>query len=97
MFVQVFPDWFANNTQSWWTEALKNWSTISGVDFSGIWLDMNEIASFCNGSWYVCILFLRTAVLNSFGSGSGADLNNTYSGHILPGDPDNLVTEYPEG
>ncbi|KAJ7623867.1 glycosyl hydrolases family 31-domain-containing protein [Mycena polygramma] len=45
----VFPDWFANNTLSWWTEALKNWSA-GGVEFSGIWLDMNEASSFCDGS-----------------------------------------------
>ncbi|KZT00896.1 glycoside hydrolase family 31 protein [Laetiporus sulphureus 93-53] len=45
----VFPDWFANNSQAFWTEALKNWSQ-GGVEFSGIWLDMNEVSSFCNGS-----------------------------------------------
>ncbi|THU98207.1 hypothetical protein K435DRAFT_777589 [Dendrothele bispora CBS 962.96] len=45
----VFPDWFSNTTQDWWTEALLNWS-LSGIEFSGIWLDMNEIASFCTGS-----------------------------------------------
>ncbi|EJD04630.1 uncharacterized protein FOMMEDRAFT_19850 [Fomitiporia mediterranea MF3/22] len=46
----VFPDWFANNTVAWWTEAFKNWSTTGGVEFSGIWLDMNEPSSFCDGS-----------------------------------------------
>ncbi|KZT24332.1 glycoside hydrolase family 31 protein [Neolentinus lepideus HHB14362 ss-1] len=45
----VFPDWFANNTQQWWTEGLRNWSE-GGVEFSGIWLDMNEASSFCEGS-----------------------------------------------
>ncbi|KAJ7727590.1 glycosyl hydrolases family 31-domain-containing protein [Mycena metata] len=45
----VFPDWFANNTLAWWTEGLKNWS-LTGVNFSGIWLDMNEASSFCDGS-----------------------------------------------
>ncbi|OCH87271.1 hypothetical protein OBBRIDRAFT_736445 [Obba rivulosa] len=45
----VFPDWFADNTVEYWTEALRNWSA-SGVEFSGIWLDMNEVSSFCNGS-----------------------------------------------
>ncbi|TFK48006.1 hypothetical protein OE88DRAFT_1665015 [Heliocybe sulcata] len=45
----AFPDWFANNTQQWWTEALRNWSE-GGVEFSGIWLDMNEASSFCEGS-----------------------------------------------
>ncbi|KAL5534914.1 hypothetical protein ACEPAF_3004 [Sanghuangporus sanghuang] len=46
----VFPDWFANRTQAWWTEAFRNWSTTGGVEFSGIWLDMNEPSSFCEGS-----------------------------------------------
>ncbi|TBU42736.1 glycosyl hydrolases family 31-domain-containing protein [Dichomitus squalens] len=45
----VFPDWFAENTEAVWTEAFKNWSD-SGVAFSGIWLDMNEVSSFCAGS-----------------------------------------------
>ncbi|PFH48160.1 glycoside hydrolase family 31 protein [Amanita thiersii Skay4041] len=45
----VFPDWFREGTQQWWTDALRNWSQ-SGVEFSGIWLDMNEASSFCDGS-----------------------------------------------
>ena len=44
----VFPDWLANNTQSWWTEGFRNFSMIA--DFDGIWLDMNEASSFCVGS-----------------------------------------------
>ena len=52
--MQVFPDWFANNTQMFWTEALSNWSQL-GVNYSGIWLDMNEASSFCVGSWYVVL------------------------------------------
>ncbi|KAI5116414.1 hypothetical protein M0805_008490 [Coniferiporia weirii] len=75
----VFPDWFANNTQSWWTEALRNWST-SGVEFSGIWLDMNEASSFCDGS-----------------CGTGANISNTTTPSVLPGQPGNLVIDYPEG
>ncbi|KZT68499.1 glycoside hydrolase family 31 protein [Daedalea quercina L-15889] len=45
----VFPDWFSDNAEDYWTEALSNWSQ-GGVEFSGIWLDMNEVSSFCNGS-----------------------------------------------
>lgn len=45
----VFPDWFANNTQKWWTQAFRNFSETQ-VDFDGIWLDMNEPSSFCEGS-----------------------------------------------
>ncbi|KAI0830858.1 glycosyl hydrolases family 31-domain-containing protein [Trametes gibbosa] len=45
----VFPDWFSEHATAYWTEALKNWSAL-GVEFSGIWLDMNEASSFCVGS-----------------------------------------------
>ncbi|KAG9308425.1 glycoside hydrolase family 31 protein [Chiua virens] len=45
----VWPDWFGPNTLAWWTEALRNW-TVLGVNFSGVWLDMNEPSSFCQGS-----------------------------------------------
>ncbi|KAF8634099.1 hypothetical protein AX15_001067 [Amanita polypyramis BW_CC] len=73
----VFPDWFQPNTQSWWAEALQNWTNL-GVEFSGIWLDMNEASSFCDGA---C---------------PGADLSDTNIPFILPGQPGNLITEYPE-
>ncbi|KAI5988848.1 glycoside hydrolase family 31 protein [Pisolithus orientalis] len=46
----AFPDWFSDNAVEWWTEALMNWSTNGGVEFSGIWLDMNEVSSFCGYS-----------------------------------------------
>ncbi|KAH7923368.1 glycoside hydrolase family 31 protein [Leucogyrophana mollusca] len=45
----VFPDWFSENVQRFWTEALRNW-TEKGIEFSGIWLDMNEASSFCSYS-----------------------------------------------
>jgi len=54
---KVFPDWFANETQNWWGEALMNWSA-SGIEFSGLWLDMNEASSFCVGSWYNTFRFI---------------------------------------
>ncbi|KAJ7680135.1 glycoside hydrolase family 31 protein [Mycena rosella] len=66
---QVFPDWLAPNTLAWWTEALKNWSQ-TGVEFSGIWLDMNEISSFCEGS---CGLSARGI---GAGNQTGIDINN---------------------
>ncbi|KAF9472639.1 hypothetical protein BDN70DRAFT_844291 [Pholiota conissans] len=74
----VFPDWFQKNAETWWTEAFRNWSA-SGVEFSGIWLDMNEASSFCDGS-----------------CGTGADLSNTSPPFLLPGQPGNLVSAYPE-
>ncbi|KAJ7236328.1 glycosyl hydrolases family 31-domain-containing protein [Mycena rebaudengoi] len=75
----VFPDWFAPQALGWWTEALKNWSA-SGVEFSGIWLDMNEASSFCDGS-----------------CGTGIDISNTSMPFLLPGEPGNPITDYPEG
>ncbi|RDX45018.1 hypothetical protein OH76DRAFT_1024258 [Lentinus brumalis] len=76
----VFPDWFANQTQAYWTEALRNWSA-SGVNYSGIWLDMNEASSFCVGS---C------------GTGANLTAA-TIPDQFFPGTPGNLVTDYPEG
>ncbi|KZV81474.1 hypothetical protein EXIGLDRAFT_844575 [Exidia glandulosa HHB12029] len=38
----VFPDWFAENPQEWWTEAIRNWTAL-GVEFSGMWLDKVSI------------------------------------------------------
>ncbi|KAJ2971718.1 hypothetical protein NUW54_g12438 [Trametes sanguinea] len=45
----VFPDWFADNARAYWTEALRNWSR-AGLNYSGIWLDVNEPTSLCIGS-----------------------------------------------
>ncbi len=43
-----FVDQQAQNAGQWWTEAVRNFSEI--VDFSGIWLDMNEPSSFVIGN-----------------------------------------------
>lgn len=77
----VYPDYFAPNTTAWWTEALLNWTKM-GVEFDGIWLDMNEASSFCEGS---C------------GTGlSLAEFSNTSTPFILPGEPGHPITDYPE-
>ncbi|KAI0233712.1 hypothetical protein L0F63_002149 [Massospora cicadina] len=44
----VFPDWFAKNTQQWWTQHIATFMRDVAVD--GLWIDMNEPASFCQGS-----------------------------------------------
>ncbi|ORX78974.1 putative alpha-glucosidase [Basidiobolus meristosporus CBS 931.73] len=44
----AFPDWFAPNTQQWWTSQIKNFMDDVAID--GLWIDMNEPASFCVGS-----------------------------------------------
>lgn len=43
-----FPDWFAPKTQAWWTREIKEFKELVPVD--GVWIDMNEPASFCLGS-----------------------------------------------
>ena len=43
-----FPDFLAHNTQTWWTESLAAWQKI--LPYDGLWLDMNEPSSFCDGS-----------------------------------------------
>lgn len=50
-----FPDWFADNTTSWWKDQYAAFREI--VEFDGIWIDMNEVANFCNdGTSQVCVL-----------------------------------------
>ncbi|KAJ9069283.1 hypothetical protein DSO57_1020094 [Entomophthora muscae] len=44
----VFPDWFAPNTQQWWTQHIATF--MNDVPIDGLWIDMNEPSSFCTGS-----------------------------------------------
>ncbi|CAE6470893.1 unnamed protein product, partial [Rhizoctonia solani] len=47
--VTVFPDWFHPNVSSYWTNEFKDFfSSNSGIDIDGVWIDMNEPSSFCN-------------------------------------------------
>ena len=47
--VTAFPDWFAPNTQSFWTAQIgKFFNKDTGVDVDGLWIDMNEAANFCS-------------------------------------------------
>lgn len=96
-YVQVFPDWFQINTQQWWTEALHNWSS-AGIEFSGIWLDMNEASSFCDGSWSVLLSLsfpshkLTSPWTGRTCSGTGANISNiSLPVDFFPGEPGNLV------
>lgn len=41
-----FPDWFAPNTQQWWTDQFAAFYEM--VQYDGIWIDMNEVSNFCN-------------------------------------------------
>ena len=41
------PDYFANQTQSWWEDQIRAFHDMLPLD--GIWLDMNEPSNFCSG------------------------------------------------
>lgn len=46
--VTVYPDWFNPKTQPYWTNEIKKFfDPKSGWDVDGLWIDMNEAASFC--------------------------------------------------
>ncbi|RAR08968.1 glycoside hydrolase family 31 protein [Stemphylium lycopersici] len=45
----AWPDWFAPNTQEWWTEQImQQFNSESGIDLDGLWVDMNEASNFCH-------------------------------------------------
>lgn len=46
--VTVYPDWFHPRVGQWWNEEFKLfYNPESGIDIDGVWIDMNEPASFC--------------------------------------------------
>jgi alpha-glucosidase (family GH31 glycosyl hydrolase) len=44
----VFPDFTLNRTQTYWTDMIKQF--IDEVPVDGLWIDMNEVACFCDGA-----------------------------------------------
>lgn len=74
----VFPDWMAKNSVSWWVKEMVEW--YKEVQFSGIWIDMSEVSSFCVGS---C------------GTGN-VTLNPVHPPFALPGEVGNIIYDYPE-
>jgi alpha-glucosidase len=75
----VFPDWMAANAAAWWKQEMTEW--YKEAAFSGIWLDMTEVSSFCVGS---C------------GTGN-VTLNPVHPPFSLPGEFGAMVYGYPEG
>ncbi|KAF3902501.1 Alpha-glucosidase [Orbilia brochopaga] len=75
----VFPDWSAPNVQKWWDNEYVQW--YKEIPYDGIWLDMNEVSSFCVGS---C------------GSGM-VDLNPVHPPFRLPGERGSIIYDFPEG
>lgn len=50
----VWPDWFAPNTQSWWTHEISLFFHPSnGIDVDGLWNDMNEASNMCAFSNFI--------------------------------------------
>lgn len=45
----AFPDFFKNETSEWWLQEIKDFYQ-NVLKFDGIWIDMNEPASFVHGS-----------------------------------------------
>ena len=70
-----FPDWFAVNASSFWSMQLSSFH--KDVSYDGIWIDMNEIASFCNvaGTSQVCSLFADEKDNQCAGAGTRCCLN----------------------
>ena len=76
----VFPDWLpGSGAGEWWIDEMTKWH--SNVNWSGIWIDMSEVSSFCVGS---C-------------GSNNVSLNPAHPPFGLPGEPGNLVLDYPEG
>jgi alpha-glucosidase (family GH31 glycosyl hydrolase) len=46
----VYPDFFADNTNSWWKQQLTKIHDM--IAFDGVWEDMNEASNFCQGPCY---------------------------------------------
>ncbi|KAM3580594.1 hypothetical protein VKS41_007252 [Umbelopsis sp. WA50703] len=43
----VFPDFHSNATLVWWKKTISDWLDL--VQLDGLWIDMNEVASWCQG------------------------------------------------
>ena len=76
----AYPDWLpGSGAMDWWTKEVVEY--YGHVNFSGIWIDMNEVSSFCVGS------------CGSY----NLSLNPVHTPFLLPGEPGNLILDYPEG
>jgi alpha-glucosidase len=80
----AYPDWIGSALAG--TGAFEWWAGEltnwhQNISFDGIWIDMSEVSSFCVGS-----------------CGSGKlELNPVHPPFGLPGEPGNIVLDYPEG
>ena len=80
----AFPDWLSASLDGggafdWWTNEMSLF--YSNVAFDGIWIDMNEVSSFCRGS---C-------------GSMNVSMNPVHPPFLLPGEPGYIIYTYPEG
>jgi len=63
-----FPDFFHPSAQDYWTDQLQAFHEDVAID--GLWIDMNEIANFCNwdGKGQVCVNSASSGCPNPYGS-----------------------------
>ncbi|OAF65477.1 hypothetical protein A3Q56_06820, partial [Intoshia linei] len=50
----VYPDFTHTNVTKWWRSMINTFQTV--VPFDGLWIDMNELANFVDGSIYGCTI-----------------------------------------
>jgi len=74
-----FLDWMTMSAPKWWLKTMAAWQL--KIPFDGLWIDMNEVSSFCVGS---C-------------GSKNLSQNPVHPAFKLPGEPGALVFEYPEG
>ncbi|KAF2643844.1 alpha-glucosidase b [Massarina eburnea CBS 473.64] len=68
--VTAFPDWFHNNTQSYWNNQFETFfNADSGVDIDALWIDMNEPSNFCE--WPCNVTELQVLPRHEVGSKKG--------------------------
>jgi alpha-glucosidase (family GH31 glycosyl hydrolase) len=72
--VVYFPDWFAQNTTSYWVNQLTTF--YKAVPYDGLWIDMNEVSNFADplAKSQVCVVDETTARLSC----KMVDENNKY-------------------
>lgn len=75
----VFTDWHHPKAGEFWANELITYH--EKIPYDGIWIDMNEVSSFCVGS---C-------------GSNNLTLNPAHPPFALPGEPGNVIYDYPEG
>ncbi|KAJ5710405.1 hypothetical protein N7488_004561, partial [Penicillium malachiteum] len=75
----VYLDWHNEKAHKFWTNEIVTWH--GKIPFDGIWIDMNEVCSFCVGS---C-------------GSQNRSMNPVRPPFVLPGEKGAVVFDYPEG